>query len=413
MAVSIQGIYIALFGRPADPLGLKFFNEATRIGEDLTAVGDLATTAEYQERFLDLRDDQIVTSIYQCLFGRDPEPEGLAFYAKLLASGEVSLKWIAIHIMSGAQGEDLAVLENKIAAANMFTASFFTQAEIDAYMSNGAAEIGRKFIESISSDPATLPSQTQIDSLIQLLLKPDEATPPPADTIDPGWPSEPSLPQPPVIFNVEDDGYVQGTTRAFLLITLYVDGIEVGQTRADGDGIWSFYLSLDKGNYILTATAADPAGNISDPSAEFEFIAETGGLQQELRIDMAGDIYLISVSGEMKDGVLVNIETISDFTSGKDVIEFQVEGEPPSTVPVSVLILLEGLEAGVIENKSTLEDAVSFALMHIIEGAGEHVAFGYGGEQYLLFSGDGDSSFDAGVDHIVILGTDPSFANLF
>ncbi len=45
---TIQGVYMALFGRPADPLGLAFFNSATNNGANLTAIGDLAATAEYQ-----------------------------------------------------------------------------------------------------------------------------------------------------------------------------------------------------------------------------------------------------------------------------------------------------------------------------------------------------------------------------
>ncbi len=48
---TIQGIYVALFGRPADPTGLTYFNGVTKNGADLTAIGDLASTAEYKERF--------------------------------------------------------------------------------------------------------------------------------------------------------------------------------------------------------------------------------------------------------------------------------------------------------------------------------------------------------------------------
>ena len=48
---SIQGVYVALFGRPADPTGLNYFNSVTNNGADLTAIGDLASTAEYQAAF--------------------------------------------------------------------------------------------------------------------------------------------------------------------------------------------------------------------------------------------------------------------------------------------------------------------------------------------------------------------------
>ena len=39
---TIQGVYLALFGRPADPLGLSFFNTATNNGANLAAIGPAA-----------------------------------------------------------------------------------------------------------------------------------------------------------------------------------------------------------------------------------------------------------------------------------------------------------------------------------------------------------------------------------
>jgi hypothetical protein len=41
---SIQGVYVALFGRPADVSGLSFFKGVTNDGADLTAIGDLAAS---------------------------------------------------------------------------------------------------------------------------------------------------------------------------------------------------------------------------------------------------------------------------------------------------------------------------------------------------------------------------------
>ena len=48
---TIQGVYLALFGRPADPLGLAFFNTATNNGANLAGIGPLQSSAEYQARF--------------------------------------------------------------------------------------------------------------------------------------------------------------------------------------------------------------------------------------------------------------------------------------------------------------------------------------------------------------------------
>jgi hypothetical protein len=64
---SIQGIYVALFGRPADPTGLDHWNEVTNGGADLANIGDLTGTAEYQDRFTGLTDTRSSTqSIRAC-----------------------------------------------------------------------------------------------------------------------------------------------------------------------------------------------------------------------------------------------------------------------------------------------------------------------------------------------------------
>src|SRR5690554_5490729 len=102
---SIQGIYLAFFGRPADPTGLAYWEEQTNGGADLSVMlNALAYTAEYQDRFTGMSNAEIITSIYQALFGREPEAEGLAFFIEALESGAQTLGSIAVNVMDGAQG---------------------------------------------------------------------------------------------------------------------------------------------------------------------------------------------------------------------------------------------------------------------------------------------------------------------
>ena len=116
---TIQGIFIALFGRPADPLGLAFWNSQTKNGTDLTklingdpsiGLGPLAGEPEYTNRFVGQTDPQIVNSIFVSLFGHDADPVGLAFYVNLLATGQAKIADIAIRIYDGAKNADLATL---------------------------------------------------------------------------------------------------------------------------------------------------------------------------------------------------------------------------------------------------------------------------------------------------------------
>lgn len=170
---SIQGVYLALFGRPADPIGLSFFNGVTNNGQNLTAIGDLATTQEYKDRFVGQSTTQIITSIYQSLFNRDPDLSGLSFFAAALTNGfitgangvriPVTVSNIAILIFDGAQGSDVTIRDTKVAAANAFTAGLDTVAEINGYSGNDAAAAGRAFISTVTT---TAPTQAQVDAAI-------------------------------------------------------------------------------------------------------------------------------------------------------------------------------------------------------------------------------------------------------
>lgn len=679
MAASIQGIYVALFGRPADPAGLAFFNEATQNGADLTAIGDLASTAEYQDRFTGMSYVQVVNSIYQSLFGRDPEPEGLSFYVQLLLSGELNINWIAVHIMNGAQGDDLTKLNNKIAAANLFTAGLDTDAEIEAYVGNDAAQIGRDFLAEITSDPDTFPTQAEVDAAILLLFAPDEgqqpiggggfATTPAfivtvnddevsfsgratgiisyeivdgaavfvrggvtarrevenitdykivlADDqvlsivggqlqnqavtgvgsvllsgditdvdvvkIDPTVPySVPegsnltltgqqangsNLPgqgtvaikdlqadtdlsgiEPGGTAFINESFTFTGTLASHINVivadgkTLTIDaeraeGINIsgeGSTVATGsDGSQTLIVLTSGGNTInggpdgdiiisgdgadvitpgdvVEFTPADPGAqqalsvSISDGNGKFyigynfyfeyywgasssstsfqyfdnnetqEEVAQAITIRlnnsifvADYRIDdndniliditsknigqfpiftllsnkrdivelsrtngsdpidavieitaavdvmtggLGADVFHINASGEINDdnGFFFNIDTITDFESGIDIIEFAVAGG--DSVQVSEVSLIDGSEADGIADKTTLEEAVALVLQGLNEG--EHAAFGYNGVNYIVFSGDGDDTFDAGFDHIVILGTESIFSEV-
>ncbi len=116
---TIQGVYVALFGRPADPTGLAYFNSVTQNGANLNGIGDLSSTQEYKDRFAGQSNTQIVNSIYQSLFGRDAEATGLNFFVDALNKGTLNIKNIAIAILDGAQGNDKTVSANKVAAADL------------------------------------------------------------------------------------------------------------------------------------------------------------------------------------------------------------------------------------------------------------------------------------------------------
>lgn len=163
---TIQGVYVALFGRPADPTGLAYFNGVTKNGADLTKIGDLASTQEYKDRFAGQNNVQIVTSIYQSLYNRAPEAAGLNFFVDALNKGTLSINNIAIAILDGAQGSDKTIVNNKIAAADAFTKALDTAIEIGSYSGNTAAAAGIAFLKPINESPNSIPNTAAVDAAI-------------------------------------------------------------------------------------------------------------------------------------------------------------------------------------------------------------------------------------------------------
>ena len=69
-----------------------------------------------------------------------------------------------------------------------------------------------------------------------------------------------------------------GTAEAGALVHVFLDGVEIGTTLADGSGAWSFDYTgtpLADGTYAVTARAEDAAHNLSPVSAPFNAVVDT------------------------------------------------------------------------------------------------------------------------------------------
>lgn len=163
---TIQGIYVALFGRPADPTGLAYFNSVTQNGANLNGIGDLAGTQEYKDRFAGQTNAAIVGAIYKSLFNREPEAAGLNFFVDALNKGTLNIKNIAIAILDGAQGTDKTIVDLKINAANAYTAQLDTPLEVSAYSGTAAANAGRTFLTGVTT---TAPTTAEVTTAVALL----------------------------------------------------------------------------------------------------------------------------------------------------------------------------------------------------------------------------------------------------
>ncbi|MDD2500260.1 MAG: DUF4214 domain-containing protein [Geobacter sp.] len=154
----IQKFYIAFFNRPADVTGMAYWNEQITAagGNGQAVVNAFSASAEYQALYAGQSNAQIVNSIYQNLFGRAAEADGLTYWTLRLDNGTFNVGNIAYSILVGAQNEDLTTINNKVTVATSFTTAMDTAAEILAYSGTAAAQTARTWLSTVTDDAATV-----------------------------------------------------------------------------------------------------------------------------------------------------------------------------------------------------------------------------------------------------------------
>ena len=153
----VQQLYIAYFGRPADPTGQAYWaaNIDAAKGDISAVIAGFSASKESQELFGNKSTIDKVNAIYQNAFGRAPEPAGLAYWVEMLDSGKVSQAQASWTIQQNAGPGDAAAVQNKLTAAQAFTAQIDTTAEINGYQGANAAQVARDFLSGVTADNAT------------------------------------------------------------------------------------------------------------------------------------------------------------------------------------------------------------------------------------------------------------------
>lgn len=126
----VQKIFIAYFGRPADPSGLAFWEwdfveNASSLDTVKSAFGEgeeyLSSIGLTEPVMPSDKIEGLIHELYQRMFDRDAGEEGIKFYTDRLMSGESTIQSIPLDILNGASGEDVIALDNKEEVANLFT----------------------------------------------------------------------------------------------------------------------------------------------------------------------------------------------------------------------------------------------------------------------------------------------------
>jgi len=115
-------IFMAYYGRPADVGGLAYWlDELHAAGGDIHAIMErFAISDEYQRRFGHMTGSELVDNLYRQLFGRGAEPEGLRIYTQELLSGRESLVDISLLILDNTSGGDIAIIGSRKTVARHY-----------------------------------------------------------------------------------------------------------------------------------------------------------------------------------------------------------------------------------------------------------------------------------------------------
>ncbi len=204
----VEQLYVAYFGRPADPSGFSNFKSAlfsvnapTDIADLTSAYSTNSSVKDYVDAFgLSAESGRLypstdtsvfVKAIFNNVLNRDPLSGGLNFWVDAIDNKGLTKGNAALAIMNGAlqntttQGLlDAAAVNNKITVALDFTASCDTSDEIRSYSGQTAAGTVRSMLKLVSDVTDTsVFHATVADTLTSLVAAAPAAMTLPADSL--------------------------------------------------------------------------------------------------------------------------------------------------------------------------------------------------------------------------------------
>jgi hypothetical protein len=155
---ALQQIYIAYFNRPADVAGLAYWENIVTDAKGSTAAVSAAfsQSAEYKAAYAGMDAYQVVAQVYQNLFGRAPDAAGQDFWAKALINNQMTVDNVVTQVAAGALGSDLAIYNNRVTGATVFTAALNTPEAVLGYSGDKANGVAKIFIAGITDSASLL-----------------------------------------------------------------------------------------------------------------------------------------------------------------------------------------------------------------------------------------------------------------
>ena len=165
-ATELQQLYIAYFGRAADPTGLDYWTTKGITTKAFAA--NMYAQNEFKSVYGDLSTESQVNQIYQNLFDRDADAAGLLYWTKQIKSGALQLASIANDLIwavnndsDGSSANDKTALDNKTDAAVAYTAEVekttagilaYAPVTTDPFVAGANIEAAKTYFDGIDKD---------------------------------------------------------------------------------------------------------------------------------------------------------------------------------------------------------------------------------------------------------------------
>lgn len=330
-AEEVRGAYLGYYARSADPTGLVYWtSRLIAEGGNLDAlIAAFANSPEAQELYGDKSDSEIIDMLYQALFGREPDDAGKAFYLQGLASGAMTPESIALDILFGAQGEDVAVLENKLEVSEYFTDQV---TQTGATFNADSAWDNIDILDGVTGAEDTVAAGKEASDVFMIAWGDQEATFKRVATF-------------PVYLNLADDEDMDSETASEIVYSAHG-----GNTLVYTDSPMERIGFVD----ITEPSNPQPAG----------FFALGG---EPTSVAVKGDYALVGVNTSesfVAPSGYLSVVDISDITNPRELVQIDLGGQPDS-----VAVSPDGMYAAIAIENERDEDACAAGDGTLIDAA--------------------------------------------
>lgn len=313
-----QQLYIAYFGRPADPTGRENFgNRLLELVPGIESIEELVlayrdeegTTSTPIRDFLAIfsesqesqnlytgTTEQFVRAIYSNVLGREipVEDEGLQFWTEAIEERGLDRAFASLEILFAAvrdEGPDRTSVLNKTAVAQNFTDQLNNEAGRIAYSGDADAAFARALLNQVNNQTNLVQFQESVDDAAAEIVNPTQtltlAQALALEALPPRYVIQPAL-----INRTADESTVAGLEAALAAkaFTVAEQAIVDGARNAESVLLQISYTLADTAVNLTPALAAGiPAGNLAIEvigAATLQFLSTAAGKTPSLVFDI-------------------------------------------------------------------------------------------------------------------------------